>query len=1661
MAQQTQDPRIQWDDDPRIQWDDTPAQGDDRYWWNKPLSDAPSRAAQAITKGSEYPHARFTRFMGDVLTQSTAPLDVALNAATFGAYALPKMGVTAGTTALRTAARGLSGATAVRGGYHVARPEADWSERAFGALEAGLGAYGARAPKGKVGQVADDVAGGIPPPPPRPSPTPSPDFQPGFRGRTTGGAQPGDIPVTAAEYPPVRPPSAGSAWDDFNHQVFRDQEVSAGRPDPGPRRAQETGMVPFRGERMPSPEPVPQAVGEAAFRIVRNYHDGVIPPQITNDRELVAYAESLDPEGMRAVQRPPVTQPPAPLPPTVMDKGDVIDQGTGEVLGQETVPPVRPSINPAATTPPPRPVATDVRQDTSQRIRDLFRPESQPPVASPTDPVLQRFAEEGFATQPPTGPTQEIWAELPIRPAAPTGPAPDLPLRPSIPPGDEPSRVEKPPAPQPREGEDEADARLREYLEKEDVVLPESQDIQMPPETPSEMRVPGTRVGGGMENIAIGPAMEDTRILDVLGTALYTQDRPSTVVKELFQNSSDEMKITGNSSPIRVLFRNSAEHPTTQANAKSIVIKDFGRGLTPEQLYTIFTDVGKTGKGNEPLASGGFGFAKAAPLLGGDYVRVRSVVQDPESGSKVAYSFEGNPEQLKNQTVGVPVRDELVDDSTPTGMEVEVYFPEDKSFYSAENMLKIVTENSPHIKNVQFYEDYYPSSRYAQEFLETGTVAGREDNVETLQGQPIPPRQATLSLPNANITFYYQLDNLDREKTAVVYLNKGLFTAASELHHGQPRPHVPPKIVIDIDPTVEEGAEGYPFGLNREQISKDLTKEINTWIRDNITDPAESARTGELIKVFNALKPAGRNAHVILDSGKRYENLELRRLVNSPNLRVVAGLMEDMLVELDRLFPTEQLGKTVKHGFIMADDNMGGINIANPAIPYGQPREFAILVNVLGLISRARNPQEAAEMIAHTILHEFNHNMVRSEGGGYTWQFLQTDSRFGTRGRANVVDAILRAITGPTGQYDGGIQELLSDYKAARGRPDTEVDTLSRQRASEWLGGEGPSRISSGDRDAGTGTSGGGGKPPRKPPVSDEPAFSREEPPPPGDEGKRRRTSRYKGQYTNPVSRNWANRVDKLDAEGAPDAMYREILPKGLQNQPLPGQTWRGTVIDAINRLEEFTAQGGAGGGRGTPPPGGHGPFATGDPRTPGGRGRTPTPPEIPISKFRDYWEFFRHALSGDLPFLTSAAWRQAAPLFGTSAWRKAFMAGARAYRSQDVANAILADLRNNVVHQKRWVNGRRISIFDELKVARSDATTMTGSEKGFRSALVEKLPFGIGKHYAGNNRSFNVFLEAVRTYTLEEWLKAANAIDGTRITNKVDADKLAKTLNELTGHGSLTFRTPIVGRMGLTETGLRAEQAGKWLSEVFWTPRQLVRDARMMNPLNYVMTPDLMRKQYAYGAARRLGVWLGFTGLASLGLGARISLNPMNSDFGKARIGNTRLDMGTGMLQWFVLAARQYLGHSTSSSTGITREFGSSPVAQTREGAIYEFFRNRIHPTLSLGGDFLMATEENPFYLGSSLLERAVAMPVSDMIDLAANDPEIEEVLLGVIGALTSSGTLTYGRREYGKPEYDFEKVGLPEWKFEGGNLPGSESILPFASDPWIRSMRRWEFKP
>lgn len=1012
----------------------------------------------------------------------------------------------------------------------------------------------------------------------------------------------------------------------------------------------------------------------------------------------------------------------------------------------------------------------------------------------------------------------------------------------------------------------------------------------------------------------------------------YAEHGAKVATKELLQNALDALKgVKGGLIQVELQHHKEGEGPR-------IVITDNGPGLPIDLIrneYTNLTSSGKRGKGE---FIGEMGVGKSTYLLGAEKFRVETMTRETD-GNIWHYTFEGTPDDMIDGKI--QVQKQQMPNETQTGTRVTVFESDPKNIDKAESYLETFAKYSnPHTRiemtgnrykslpDLNLSKDLQPRTSGPGKFVAQGSAVGGDYHVSV-------PDNAQWG---------------DRSYISTVIMNRGMFQGVDEIHIGTA--NAPDHIVVDVNPTVSAtDAKRYPLtSPTRERFKAEFKQEVRKSVMTNLVEASQQKRQGEIQQIYDGLKPkVGRN-FVTYDSGGRYTPAELNSVQDSPHMNVVANTMKAILRISHNLFPTEQLGVTTKFGFLLSDSDKGGINIPNPKIKTGT-REYAILMNPFGAME-GRTPVQAARRMIHITLHEFNHNMARSEGADFTWKLADLYTRFPLEDQLLAQDKIVQAISTPDGNYAPEVQNLLQQHIEARRRPDATRDLLSRERESEFIGkpsGEGTPYVG--------GESNGGG------------TYSL-------SDHIRRFLTEEEGSFDplDPFNRKGRGK-DEVTPENPTIDDIRKLREQGYEETAPDSGVYRKTGKGKPIVLEQDVPN-----------------------RTPGKKG----PKEEEIGKLRQYYDLARGLMSVDPPWVTSAAFRQAAPFAGTKNWFKSFGKAAEAFNSKEGYDAMMANMMDSPLFRPRKnpLTGKPdISFAQEIGLRMTDVNmARSARQEGIRSQLAERIPIW-GKYVSASNRSFSGFLNYLRFSQLESLVrdgqimaKAHNdpTLDLTR--NIPLAKEVATFLNDATGSGKL--------ETGIGKHQYNIEKHASVLADVFFSPRLMASRIRMLNPSTYIMASKPVRQMYLHGMLRSIGMWWGLAQLGKMA-GGEVNTDPKNPDFGKVKFGNTRLDPGAGFQQYLVLAARTASGEYSSSTTGNTRTFGEGFNPPTRASNFVDFATNKMHPVAKLMWDIGNANERQPVYMMDRIAQMYLPMMTGDLMELAQSDPS----LIPLVGAFSGLG--------------------------------------------------------
>lgn len=252
----------------------------------------------------------------------------------------------------------------------------------------------------------------------------------------------------------------------------------------------------------------------------------------------------------------------------------------------------------------------------------------------------------------------------------------------------------------------------------------------------------------------------------------------------------------------------------------------------------------------------------------------------------------------------------------------------------------------------------------------------------------------------------------------------------------------------------------------------------------------------------------------------------------------------------------------------------------------------------------------------------------------------------------------------------------------------------------------------------------------------------------------------------------------------------------------------------------------------------------------------------------------------------------------------------------------------------KAILNNKRFDEAIRLGLELTDLGGGAKAEEPFVSELVGKIPTWLGGGLIkGSERGYVMYLDTLRMLTYEKY---ADRIDRLATKNGWDVERLdmvkanvAKFLNAASGRGDLRW----------------ANEFTPTLNAVFFSPRFLVSRPQsiwaMVRP-----GADRTTRQIAFeNIGSFVGTGVGMLYAAHL-MGADVEIDPRSSDFGKIRVGNTRVDFWGG----FQPIAR-YIAQAASVRQ---KELFTGDVKYAYPGStVLRFFRSKLAPGGSLIYDY------------------------------------------------------------------------------------------------------------
>ncbi len=281
--------------------------------------------------------------------------------------------------------------------------------------------------------------------------------------------------------------------------------------------------------------------------------------------------------------------------------------------------------------------------------------------------------------------------------------------------------------------------------------------------------------------------------------------------------------------------------------------------------------------------------------------------------------------------------------------------------------------------------------------------------------------------------------------------------------------------------------------------------------------------------------------------------------------------------------------------------------------------------------------------------------------------------------------------------------------------------------------------------------------------------------------------------------------------------------------------------------------------------------------------------------------------------------------------------------------------------------------------------------EELIMSNLLEKIP-GIGKIVRGSNRAYTVFLNNLRADSYDYFTKKAVDVGAMKRNPEIGKD-IANFVNTATGRGSIKS----------------IEKYAEVLNGTFFSPRLISSRLNLINPYYYYKLDPFVRKEALKSLFTLVGVGSTILSLAKMG-GAEVGADPRSADFGKIKVGDTRIDIWGGFQQYAVLASRLISNEMVSSTTGREFTLGEGYKPTTRDAILAKFISYETSPVTSFAiglfnGQNVMGDK---FKVTDEIVRRSIPMLASDVYDLLEDKKS-----LGYAGpAIFGVGLQTYSKK-------------------------------------------------
>jgi hypothetical protein len=321
--------------------------------------------------------------------------------------------------------------------------------------------------------------------------------------------------------------------------------------------------------------------------------------------------------------------------------------------------------------------------------------------------------------------------------------------------------------------------------------------------------------------------------------------------------------------------------------------------------------------------------------------------------------------------------------------------------------------------------------------------------------------------------------------------------------------------------------------------------------------------------------------------------------------------------------------------------------------------------------------------------------------------------------------------------------------------------------------------------------------------------------------------------------------------------------------------------------------------------------------------------------------------------------------------WLKSVGQGYRAFASPQYADYVDMQIRTDPYFKSSTKAGLQLT----------KRGSMWSGEEVFMSDFAERIP-GI----PASERAYVTTLNSLRFHAYKHF---AQQWEGTGKSAQ-DYKTLASFINHATGRGDVKA----------------LKKFYPVLNAVFFAPRLQIGRVQAIGDLFTSTSP--VRKIVAKDLVKFFGGGALILWLLSMMKGVEVEKDPRSSDFGKIRVGNTRIDYWAGYQQIARYTAQLIMGEMKTTET-------KRKLPVDRGDVIWRFIQSKLSPPAGMTVDLLRGEtflgeklKPEPGFIGEQVMQRFTPLFIQDVID-AARYQGMEGVSLVAPLALHGIGAVTY----------------------------------------------------